>query len=103
MVLMNSPEVKLAIVGVSRDSWPVELARARLGKLVSACEAAGQSVYACETILRDEKTVLTALREVEEAGANAAVIYLGNFGPEGPISIFAQRFAGPVMVCGAAE
>ncbi len=31
------------------------------------------------------------------------MIYLGNFGPEGPLSIFAQRFDGPVMACAAAE
>ncbi|MCE5200351.1 fucose isomerase, partial [bacterium] len=36
-------------------------------------------------------------------GANAAVIYLGNFGPEGPLSIFAEQFNGPVMACAAAE
>jgi L-fucose isomerase-like protein len=31
------------------------------------------------------------------------VIYLGNFGPEGPLSIMAQRFAGPTMFAAAAE
>ncbi|MEI7905327.1 MAG: fucose isomerase, partial [Candidatus Firestonebacteria bacterium] len=31
------------------------------------------------------------------------VIYLSNFGPEGPTSILAERFGGPVMLCAAAE
>ena len=103
MALMNSPEVKLAIVGVSRDCFPIGLTRARLGKLAAACQAAGQSVYACKTIIENEKDALAAIAEAADAGANAAVIYLGNFGPEGPLAIFAQRFAGPVMACAASE
>jgi L-fucose isomerase-like protein len=103
MPLANSPEVKLAIVGVSRDCFPIELVRTRFGKLVQACEAAGQHVIACKTVIENEADALAALNEVADAGANAAVIYLGNFGPEGPLTIFAQRFHGPVMVCGAAE
>jgi L-fucose isomerase-like protein len=31
------------------------------------------------------------------------VIFLGNFGPEGPLTILAQKFNGPVMICAAAE
>jgi L-fucose isomerase-like protein len=30
-------------------------------------------------------------------------IYLGNFGPEGPTTIFAERLGVPFMLCGAAE
>lgn len=103
MALMNSPEVKLAIVGVSRDCFPVELVRRRLAALVGACEAAGQPVVACKTIVENEAGAGAALDELAAKGANAAVIYLGNFGPEGPLAIFAQRFAGPVMICGASE
>jgi L-fucose isomerase-like protein len=103
MVLPNAPEVKLAVVGVSRDCFPIELTRARLGKLVDSCKAAGMDVFACETIIESENDTLVALEEVWEAGCNAAVIYLGNFGPEGPLTIFAERFGGPVMICAAAE
>jgi len=102
-ITVNSPEVKLALVGVSRDCFPAELTRTRLGKLADACEAVGQSVYSCKTIIENEKDALAALAEVADAGANAAVIYLGNFGPEGPLAIFAQNFCGPVMACAAAE
>ena len=34
---------------------------------------------------------------------NALTIYLGNFGPEGPLTLLAQKFAGPVMIVAAAE
>jgi len=99
----NSPEVKLAIVGVSRDCFPIQLTRNRLGEVVKACEAAGLRLYHCRKIVESEKDAIEALAELEQAGANAVVIYLGNFGPEGPISIFAKRFTGPAMICAAAE
>ncbi|MCY3022657.1 MAG: fucose isomerase [Planctomycetota bacterium] len=99
----NSPKVSLAVVGVSRDCFPVELTRKRMAKLMSACRQAGIRAYACQTIIENEAGAMAALKEVAKAGANAAVIYLGNFGPEGPLSIFAQKFGGPVMACAAAE
>lgn len=103
MALINSPKVKLGLVGVSRDCFPVELTRRRLGRLADACKPMGDSVYACKTIIENEKDALAALDECADVGANAAVIYLGNFGPEGPLAIFGESFPGPVMACGAAE
>jgi L-fucose isomerase-like protein len=103
MALPNSPSVKLAIVGVSRDCFPIELTRTRMGKLVDACRGIGLDVYPCSTIIETESNVGPALDECLEAGANASVIYLGNFGPEGPLSIFAEEFPGPVMACAASE
>jgi L-fucose isomerase-like protein len=103
MTMINVPEVKLAIVAVSRDCFPIELSRARGQALAQACQAAGQPVYLCKTIIESEKDTLAALAEALEAGANAAVLYLGNFGPEGPLAIFAERFPGPVMAVAAAE
>ena len=103
MALMNSPTVTLAIVGVSRDCFPVELTRTRLQALSAACKQRGQSVVVCNTIIENEVDALAAVAEAKDAGANAAVIYLGNFGPEGPLTIFAQKFDGPVMACAAAE
>jgi L-fucose isomerase-like protein len=103
MSLTNAPEVKLAIVGVSRDCFPAELTRARLGKLTEALKNIGVDASACSTVIENEQDTLAALAECYEQGANAAVIYLGNFGPEGPLSIFAEQFNGPVMACAAAE
>ena len=99
----NSPKVKLAIVGVSRDCFPIELTRTRMKNLVKACRDGGLKVFACPTIIETESHAVTALAEVQAAGCNAAVIYLGNFGPEGPLAIFTQKFGGPVMACAAAE
>jgi L-fucose isomerase-like protein len=101
--LSNTPEVKIAVVGVSRDCFPIELTRNRLGRLMTACEKDGLPARACPTIVETEKDALQAIEEARGLGANAAVIFLGNFGPEGPLAIFAQRFDGPVMACAAAE
>ncbi len=101
--LANAPRVQIALVGVSRDCFPIELTKRRLAALAKACCAAGVTVTACKTIIENEEDTLSALAEAEEAGANAAVIYLGNFGPEGPLAIFAENFPGPVMACAAAE
>jgi len=101
--MANSPEVKLAVVGVSRDCFPIELTRARMERLVDACERGGVPVKPCKTVIETESDALAALSETLEMRATAAVIYLGNFGPEGPLSVFARVFPGPVMVCAAAE
>jgi len=99
----NSPKVKLAIVGVSRDCFPRELTIRRMKELVKALKEQGLKIFACPTVIETEANAMAALAEAKEAGCNAAVIYLGNFGPEGPLAIFAQRFEGPVMACAAAE
>ncbi len=99
----NAPEIKLALVAVSRDCFPITLSRTRAQRLAEACRQLGLDVTLCPTIIENEKDAVQAAAECQQAGANAAVIYLGNFGPEGPLSIFAQRFPGPVMACAAAE
>ncbi len=101
--LKNAPKVKLALVGVSRDCFSDNLTKDRLKALARACRDAGLRPYTCKTVISNETESMTALAEVLDAGCNAAVIYLGNFGPEGPLAIFAEEFPGPVMACAAAE
>jgi L-fucose isomerase-like protein len=101
--LNNAPKVKLALVGVSRDCFPASQTQTRLKTLARAYRDAGGRPYTCKTIIENENDAITALGEVIDAGCNAAVIYLGNFGPEGPLAIFAEEFPGPVMACAAAE
>jgi L-fucose isomerase-like protein len=99
----NVPAVKIGVVGASRDCFPVELTRRRLARLMAELGPLGIPATACPTIIESEADALKALDEVRAVGANAAVVFLGNFGPEGPMTIFAQRFPGPVMFCAAAE
>ena len=97
---MNIPEVKLGIIAVSRDCFPIALSTRRRQNIAAAY---GEGLYECPVTVENEGDALTALADVEGAGCNALVVFLGNFGPETPETIIAQRFDGPVMYVAAAE
>jgi L-fucose isomerase-like protein len=99
----NIPGVKVALVAVSRDCFPVALSQTRRGKVAEACRKLGLAVVEIKATVENERDALAALDEVRASGANALCVYLGNFGPEGPETILAQRFGGPVMFAAAAE
>ena len=101
--MTNIPEITLGIVAVSRDCFPVELSRARRDRVVEACTAKQIKISVVPTVVENEKDALKALTEIEELAIDALVVFLGNFGPEGPTTIMAQRFGGPVMLAAAAE
>ncbi len=99
----NTPKINLGIVAVSRDCFPVELSRKRKAKVLKECQAKKILLTDIETIVENEKGTLKALEEIKKKNVNALVIYLGNFGPEGPTSLLTQKFDGPVMFVAAAE
>ncbi len=101
--MKNIPDIKLGIVAVSRDCFPIELSQKRRNRVVAACRERGVPIVEIETIIENERDVLRALEESREKGINALALYLGNFGPEGPIAMMAERFPGPVMLAAAAE
>jgi L-fucose isomerase-like protein len=101
--MKNIPKIKLGIVAVSRDCFPVELSRRRRVKVVKECRANKIPITEIQTVVENEKDVLAAEQELREKGINALVIFLGNFGPEGPTTLLAQKFDGPVMFAAAAE
>ena len=98
--MKNIPEIKLGIVAVSRDCFPMELSERRRAAVVEAYEG---DIFECKTTIENEKDMRQALKEVNEAGVNALVIYLGNFGPETAETLLAKEFDGPVMFVAAAE
>ena len=101
--MKNIPPVTLALLAVSRDCFPIELSRKRRVKVVGECKARNIPVVELQTIVENESDVLKALEEIRDKKANALVLYLGNFGPEGPTTMLAQKFDGPVMLAAAAE
>jgi L-fucose isomerase-like protein len=101
--MQNIPEVRLGIVAVSRDCFPIELSRKRRQAVVAECKKRNIPVIEIETIIENENDVLKALDELDEKDVNAIHLYLGNFGPEGPTTLLADRFGGPTMVTAAAE
>ncbi len=100
--MKNIPTVKLGIVAVSRDCFPMTLSEGRRSAIVKEYSKTGE-IYECPVCIENENDMLKALEDVKNAGCNALVIYLGNFGPESSETLLAKLFDGPVMYCAAAE
>lgn len=96
----NIPEVKLGIIAVSRDCFPIALSTQRRQNIVAAY---GEGLYECPITVENEADALKALGDVKAHGVNALVVFLGNFGPETPETILCQKFDGPTMYVAAAE
>lgn len=99
----NIPSINVGIVAVSRDCFPIELSRERRSRVAAACREMRVPITEIETIVENERDVLAALEEIARKRINALVVYLGNFGPEGPETMLVQRFSGPAMIAAAAE
>ncbi|WP_041713273.1 L-fucose/L-arabinose isomerase family protein [Cellulosilyticum lentocellum] len=98
--MKNLPEVKLGIIAVSRDCFPMSLSENRRKAVVAAYKG---EIYECPTVVETEKDMEKALTEVKAAGCDGLVVYLGNFGPETEETLIAKYFDGPVMYVAAAE
>ena len=101
--MKNVPNVKVGIVAVSRDCFPMSLSNRRRAAVVEAYREKGLDIYECPITIENENHMLNALADVNEAECNALVVYLGNFGPETSETLLAKNFDGPVMFVGAAE
>ena len=102
----NIPQVKIGVVAVSRDCFPESLSLNRRKALMKAyTEKFGATeIYECPVcIVESEIHMVQALEDVKNAGCNALVVYLGNFGPEISETLLAKHFDGPVMFVAAAE
>ncbi len=99
-MLTNIPVVKLGIIAVSRDCFPIELSQKRRKAIVEAYKG---ELYECPVTVENEKDMLKAVEDVNKAGCNALAVFLGNFGPETPETLIAKNFDGPCMYVAAAE
>ncbi len=98
--MQNIPEVKLGIVAVSRDCFPIALSEQRRKNIVNAYQG---ELYECPVTVENELDMQKAVKDVTNAGCNALVVFLGNFGPETPETLIAKHFDGPCMFVAAAE
>ena len=96
----NIPEVKLGIIAVSRDCFPIALSTQRRKNIVAAY---GEGLYECPITVENELDASAAIADVEAHGVNALVVFLGNFGPETPETLLVKKFQGPAMCVAAAE
>ena len=99
----NVPEVKIGIAAVSRDCFPMTLSERRRKEIAAAYRPKYGDIYECPTVIENELDMKKALAELNEAGCNALVVFLGNFGPESSETLLAKYFNGPVMFVAAAE
>ena len=99
----NIPEIKIGIVAVSRDCFPMSLSANRRAAVVASYEKKYGSIYECPTCVENEVDMKKALSELKENECDALVVYLGNFGPETPETLLAKEFGGPVIFVAAAE
>ena len=66
MVSNNIPQVKLGIIAVSRDCFPIALSTQRRENIVK--EYKGE-IFNCQTTVENEKDMLKALGEVKSRAA----------------------------------
>ncbi len=99
-MMSNIPEIKIGLIAVSRDCFPIALSEKRRAAIVKTC---GGNIYECPVTVENEKDMLKAVDDVKAAGCNALVVFLGNFGPETPETLIAKYFDGPCMFVAAAE
>jgi len=102
-MITNIPEVRLGIIAVSRDCFPVSLSQKRRSAVAAACGQKELEIYEAKTTVENEKDMLRAVDEVRQEGCNALVVFLGNFGPETPETLIVKHFDGPCMFVAAAE
>lgn len=99
----NMPKEKIAIVAVSRDCFPMTLSVSRREAIVKSYTEKYGEIYECPVCIENELDMRKALKDIQEAGCNALVLFLGNFGPESPETLLVKEFGGPSMVIAAAE
>ena len=98
--MKNIPDIKMGIVSVSRSCFPITLSEKRRRAIVAAY---GEGLYECPICVESEADVGRALADLKAANVDALCVFLGNFGPETPETMLAERFDGPVMFTSAAE
>ncbi len=101
-----SPDIKLGIVSASRNCFPRALSEKRTKALLGECKKGGLDLFVPDgecAILESKQHAGDAARQMNEAGCDAAVLYLGNFSPEIEDAVFVKEFGGAVMVIAAAE
>lgn len=98
--MKNIPNVKMGIIAISRDCFPIELSEKRRRAVVTAYDG---DLYECPVTVENELDMLKAVEDVTNSQCNALVVFLGNFGPETPETLIAEKFNGPCMFVAAAE
>ena len=69
--MSNVPVVKMGMIAVSRDCFPIALSERRSKAVEAAVQAKGMEFYRAEKMVENEKDMLAAVEEIKKAGVNA--------------------------------
>ena len=94
--MQNIPVVKLGLVAVSRDCFPIALSEKRRAAIAEKCGQKKLDIVEIKTTVENEKDMLKAVEELKANECNAAVVFLGNF----PRNADCEEFRRSVHVCG---
>ena len=72
-MLNNIPEVKLGLIAVSRDCFPIALSEQRRAAVAKAYSG---ELYVSPVTVENEQDMLNAVKDVTDAGCNALVVFL---------------------------
>ena len=101
-----SPQVKIGLVSASRDCFPRSLSEARCARLLAEAKKVGLDLFTPEgdsAVIESKAHAKDAADQLNRAGCDGAVLFLGNFSPEIEDAHFIRAFQGPVMIIAAAE
>ncbi len=101
-----APDVKLGLVSASRNCFPRELSEKRTARLLDECKKLGVELFIPRgecSILETKAHAKDAAAQIEQAGCDGTVLYLGNFSPEIEDAYFAKLVSGPIALMAAAE
>ncbi|MBN1881654.1 MAG: fucose isomerase [Deltaproteobacteria bacterium] len=101
-----SPQVKIGLVSASRDCFPRSLSEIRTGRLRTEAKKLGLDLFTPDgdsAVIESKAHARDAADQLNRAGCDGAVLFLGNFSPEIEDANFIRSFRGPVMIIAAAE
>lgn len=101
-----SPDVKIGLVGASRNCFPRELSEKRTQAVLEELKKLNIDVTVPSgkcAIIETKDDAIEAAEELKKAGCDAAVLFLGNFSPEIEDANFVKHFPFPILLLAAAE
>ena len=79
--MKNIPDVKLGIIAVSRDCFPISLSTTRRNAIAQIC---GEGLYNCPITVENELDAQKAVADVQAAGCNALCVSWATSAPRPP-------------------
>ena len=62
----NIPEVKMGLIAVSRDCFPITLSERRSKEVEAAVKEAGMDIYRANTVVESDTDMVKAVEEIKK-------------------------------------